>query len=165
MQISLYDLLYYVEQTVLLLGQSSNAITYHRRLNVLRSVMNSQYQVKLMLKEKVSLLQKHDEYLFGKKLRNHIADTIKSKKQTKEIFVKPKKPFLFSPSHAPRKCERQKFFSQKLDRKNSIMETNNSNSNIIPTTDRQGVSKRDIAGATNQKRTFFSINLNPEKPI
>ena len=86
MQISLYDLLYYVEQTVLLLGQSSNAITYHRRLNVLRSVMNSQYQVKSMLKEKVSLLQKHDEYLFGKKLRNHIADTIKSKKQTKEIF-------------------------------------------------------------------------------
>ena len=127
--------------------------------------MNSQYQVKSMLKEKVSLLQKHDEYLFGKKLRNHIADTIKSKKQTKEIFVEPKKPFLFSPSHAPRKCERQKFFSQKLDRKNSIMETNNSNSNIIPTTDRQGVSKRDIAGATNQKRTFFSINLNPEKPI
>ena len=50
-----------------------------------------------MLKEKVSLLQKHDEYLFGKKLRNHIADTIKSKKQTKEIFVEPKKPFLFSP--------------------------------------------------------------------
>ena len=37
-QISIKDLLHYVEQTVLLLGQSSNPITYHRRLNVLRSV-------------------------------------------------------------------------------------------------------------------------------
>ena len=116
-QISINDLLHYVEQTVLLLGQSSNAITYHRRLNVSGSVMNSQYQVKSMLKEKASLLQKHDEYLFGKKFRNHIADTIKSKKQTKEIFIEHKKPFLFSPSHAPRKCEGQKFFLTKTDRK------------------------------------------------
>ena len=79
-QISTNDLLHYVKQTVLLLGQSSNAITYHRRMNVLGSVINCQYQVKSMLKEKASLLQKHDEYLFGKKFRNHIADTIKSKK-------------------------------------------------------------------------------------
>ena len=103
----------FVEQTVLLLGQSSNAITYHRRLTVLGSVMNSQCQVKSMLKEKASLLQKHDEYLFGKKFRNQTADTIKSKKQTKEIFMEHKKPFSFSPSHAPRKCEGQKFFSHK----------------------------------------------------
>ena len=79
-QISINDLLHYVERIVLLRGLSSNAITYHRRLNVLGSVMNSQYQVKSMLKEKASLLQKHDEYLFGKKFRNHNADTIKSKK-------------------------------------------------------------------------------------
>ena len=82
-QISINFLLHYVQQTVLLLGKSSNAITYHRRLNVLRSVMNSQYQVKSMLTEKASLLQKHDGYLFGKKFRNHITNTIKSKKQTK----------------------------------------------------------------------------------
>ena len=49
-QISINGLLHYIEQTVLLLGQSSNAITYHRRLNVLGSVMNTQYQVKSMLK-------------------------------------------------------------------------------------------------------------------
>ena len=84
-QISINDLLQYVEQTVLLLGQNSNAITYHKILNVLGSVMNSQYQVKSMLKEKASLLQKHDEYLFRKEFRNHIADTIKSKKQTKKF--------------------------------------------------------------------------------
>ena len=116
-QISINDLLHYVEQTVLLLGQSSNAITYHRRLNVLGSVMNSQYQVKSMLKEKASLLQIHDEYLFGKTFRNHIADTIKSKKQTKEIFIEHKKPFSFSSSHAQRKCEGQKFFLTKTGSK------------------------------------------------
>ena len=49
--------------------------------------MNSQYQVKTVLKEKGSLLQKHDEYVFGKKYWIHNADTIKSKKQTKEIFI------------------------------------------------------------------------------
>ena len=92
----------HVDQTVLLLGQSSNAITHHRTLNVLGSVMNSQYQVKSMFKEKASLLQKQDEHLFGKKVRNHIADIIKSKKQTKEIFIEHKKLFSFSPSHAPR---------------------------------------------------------------
>ena len=93
-------MLHYAEQAILLLGQSSNAITYHRRLTVLGSVMNSQYQVKSMLKEKGSLQQKHDEFLFEKKFRNHITDTVKSKKQTKNIFIQTKKPFSFSTSRA-----------------------------------------------------------------
>ena len=104
-QISVNDLLDYVEKIVLLLGQNSNPITCRRRLNVLWSVMNSKYQVKSMLKEKASFLQKHNGYLFGKKFKNHIADTIKSKKQTKQIFIEHKKPLSFRPSHAPRKCE------------------------------------------------------------
>ena len=85
--ISVNELLFYVEQIVLLLGQSSNAITYHRRLNVLGCIMNSLYQVKTMLKEKAALLQKHDSEMFGKKFRNHIADTTKSKRETREIFT------------------------------------------------------------------------------
>ena len=160
-QISINDLLHYVEQTVLLLGQSSNAFTYHRRLNVLGNVINSQYQVKSMLKEKASLLQKHDEYLFGRKFRNHIADNIKSKKQTKEIFIEHKKPFSFRPAHAPRKCEGQKFFLTKTRSKKLLLVTNNNNNNVIPTTDRQGVSNRDIVGITTQQQTFFSMDLNP----
>ena len=43
-QISVNDLLFDVEQIVLLLRQSSNAIIYYRRLNVLGRIMNSQYQ-------------------------------------------------------------------------------------------------------------------------
>ena len=56
-QISVNEMLFYVEQIVLLLGQSSNTITRPRRLNVVAYIMNSQYQVKTMLKEKVTLLQ------------------------------------------------------------------------------------------------------------
>ena len=112
-QISVNELLFYVEQIVLLLGQSSNAITYHRRLNVLGCIMNSQYQVKTMLKEKAALLQKHDSELFGKKFRNHIADTIKSKRETREIFTDSKKPFPWSPSYPPRRSEGQKVFLTK----------------------------------------------------
>ena len=91
-QISVNELLLYVEQIVLLLGQSSNAIRYHRRLNVLGGIINSQYQVKSMLKEKAALLQKHDSELFGIKFRNHIADTIKSKRETRKIFTDSKNP-------------------------------------------------------------------------
>ena len=49
-QISVNELLLYVEQIVLLLGQSSNAIMYHRRLTVLGYIMNSRYQVRITLK-------------------------------------------------------------------------------------------------------------------
>ena len=56
-QISVNETLFYVEQIVLLLGQSSNTITRPRRLNFVAYIMNSQYQVKTMLKEKVTLLQ------------------------------------------------------------------------------------------------------------
>ena len=60
-----------------------------------------------MLKEKASLLQKHGENLLGKKLKNHIADNIKSTTQT----------FSLSHSLAPRKSEEQKFFLTKAGSK------------------------------------------------
>ena len=64
--------------------------------------MNIQCQLKSMFKEKITLLEKPTD-IFSKKFKNHIADTIKSKKQTKEIFTEHKKPFLFHPSQATRK--------------------------------------------------------------
>ena len=90
--ISVNELFFYVEQ-ILLLEQSRNAITYHIRLNVLGYIMNLQYQVKIMLKEKAVLLQKHDRELFGKKFMKHIDDTINSKRETREIFADSKNPF------------------------------------------------------------------------
>ena len=52
-----------------------------------------------------------------KMFRSHIAVTIKSKKQTKDIFIGHKKPFSFGPSHPPKKCEGQKFFLTKTGSK------------------------------------------------
>ena len=159
-QISINDLLHYVEQTVLLLRQSSNAITYHRRLNVLGTVMNFQYQVKSMLKENASLLQKHDEYLFGKKFRNHIADTIKSTKQTKEILIKYKKLFSFSYSHAPRKCEGQKKVFLKKAGSKKFHNDNQQQQQQRHTYYEQTVSQQQRYGIKSR-----DMELNPEKPM
>ena len=89
----------------------------------------------------MSLLQKHDEQLFGKKFRNHIADTNKSKKQSKRFLYNTKSPFHLTLHTHREKVRDENFFRQKPDRKNSIMVTNNNNNNtnIILTTDRQGV--------------------------
>ena len=45
------------------------------------------------------------------------------------------------------------------------MVTNNNNSNVILTTDRQGVSNRDMVGITAPQQLFFSMDLNPEKTV
>jgi len=39
--VSLTDLQQYMEQTILMIGQSSNTVTYHRRYNLLNSLLNS----------------------------------------------------------------------------------------------------------------------------
>ena len=130
--------------------QSNNNITYHRRLNVLGCIINSQYQMKSMLKEKVVLLQKHDSEFFEKKFRNHIADTIKSKTETREIFTDSKKLFQWKPSHPPSQSERQKVFLIKSGGSN-YRKFNNSRSKFRQQTQ------------TSQQRygkcTFFKQNL------
>ena len=147
-QISINDLLHYVEETVLLLGQSSKAITYHRRLNVLGSVMNSQYVVKSILKNSGTIL------LTPSNPRN----------KPKRFLQNTKSSFHLAPHTHRENVRGEGFFSQNPDRKNSIIVTNNNISNVIPTTDRQGVSNRDMVGTTTPQQTF-SMDLNPEKPI
>ena len=148
--ISVNELLFYVEQIILLLGQSSNAITYHRRLNVLGCIMNSQYEVKTLLKEKAPLLQKYYSELLGKKFRNHIADTIKSKREAREIFTDSKKPFSWSPSYPPRRTEGQKVFLTKGGGSN-YGKFNNSSSKFR----QQSQTSQQRYG----KCTFFNQNL------
>ena len=61
------------------------------------------------------------------------------------------------------KVRSKSFFSQKTDQKISIIVTNN-NSIVIPTTNRQGVSNRDMVGIT-APHEAFNRDLNPRKPI
>ena len=83
-----------VEQSVLLLGQASNTVTYGRRLNVSKPLMKDPKNAKPILKEKASLLQKIDDKLFSEKFRSHVEDTGERKKQTLKAFTPTsKKPF------------------------------------------------------------------------
>ena len=83
---SLDDMQKFIEQTVLMVGQSSNTVTYHRRYNLLNNLMRSSNQTKEALRMKKDLLQKHDRNLLGKKFRNHIAEMTKTRKTTIEAF-------------------------------------------------------------------------------
>ena len=83
---SLDDMQKFIEQTVLMVGQSSNTVTYHRRYNLLNNLMRSSNQIKEALRMKKDLLQKHDGNLLGKKFRNHIVEVTKTRKTTIKAF-------------------------------------------------------------------------------
>ena len=56
------------EQSILLLGQAFNAITYHRRLNNLNTLMYNSIKVQEVLKERsLDLDDMESPYLFGEK--------------------------------------------------------------------------------------------------
>ena len=98
--LSLDKILSLLEQTICLLGQKSNSISYNRSYNILSSVCSPQ-EAKNMLKNKVELLQTNDEHLFGKEFSNHSTEPAKSKKSSKEVFLNlddSKKPFRSGPS-------------------------------------------------------------------
>lgn len=105
---------------MVLLGQASNAISYSRRLNVLKVVVEDPRKVKSILKEKASPLQQEDECLLGKKFRSFITETERSKKQTLEAFKSStsdkKKPFRKGPSPYRNRqhSEGRFFYSPKL---------------------------------------------------
>ena len=98
--LSLDKILSLLEQTICLLGQKSNSIWYHRRYNILLSACSPQ-EVKTMLKNQVELLQTNDENIFGKEFSDRLTESLKSKKSSKEVFLKlddSKKPFQSGPS-------------------------------------------------------------------
>ena len=81
--LTIEDLLNLVQQTVLLVGQTNNAISYHRRLSALAGAMKSSSQAKSMIKDKSALLENSGKELFGKDFRDQITDTAKAQKQLK----------------------------------------------------------------------------------
>ena len=98
--LSLDEILSLLEQSICLLGQISISILYHPRYNILLSVWSPQ-EAKNMLKNKAELLQTNDENIFGKQFSNHLTESVKSKKSSKEFFLKlddSKKPFRSGPS-------------------------------------------------------------------
>ena len=78
---SLEQIQKFIEQTVLMVGQSSNTVNFHRRYNLLNNLMGSSSQVLEALKEK------KDSRKFSRKekFRNHIVEVTKTRK-TIEAF-------------------------------------------------------------------------------
>ena len=105
----------YIQQTVLLLAQTSKYITYFRRYNILAAVKCPAQQSKEILREEADLLQRHDRNLFGKRFSEHLVASAKSNKQAVEIFVekgkKKQKPFRNSPLEAPRRSSGGQYFN------------------------------------------------------
>ena len=85
--LSLDEILSLLEQTSCLLGQTSNSTSCHRRYNILSTVCSPQ-EAKNMLNNEVELLQTNDENPFRKKFSDHLTKSVKSKKSSKEVFIK-----------------------------------------------------------------------------
>ena len=71
--VSINDLIKFVTQSIILVGQTNIALSYHRRLSALDGVMKSTIQAKSMLKNKSELLQKENKDLFGKEFREQVS--------------------------------------------------------------------------------------------
>lgn len=98
-EIQLEDLAKHLEQTVMLIGQTFNALTYNRRLNALSVIMSDKRKAKNTIKEQSSLLEKTDANLFGSSFRKHVIETAKAKKESKEVYKhESKRPFRKGPS-------------------------------------------------------------------
>ena len=61
--VSFSVLIYFTEQAVLLMGQTNNTISYHRRVSILSSLTNPR-QGKSLLKNKAAILQSQYVDLF-----------------------------------------------------------------------------------------------------
>ena len=85
--VSINDLIKFVTQSIILVGQTNIALSYHRRLSALDGVMKSTIQAKSMLKNTSELLQKDNKDLFGKEFHEQISETVKAHKQSKELLA------------------------------------------------------------------------------
>ena len=106
-EVDLKEIQEFVEQTVLLLGQASNCISYYRIFYMLVALTNSPQQSSKMLREDSQLFQKNDNNLFWKRFCGNIWHTSKSKKQTMEMLPKTSqtkyKPFRHGLPQTPRR--------------------------------------------------------------
>ena len=70
------------EQNILLIGQALNAITYHRRLNILNTLIDNTIKVKEILKERsLDLDDMENPYLFGEKFEEKPIKIISAKQK------------------------------------------------------------------------------------
>ena len=153
----------YIEQTVLLMGQTSNYVTYFRTCNILAALNCPAQQSKEMWREEADLLQRHDRNLFGKKFTEHLVASAISKKKAIEIFAekdKKQKPFRNGPSEAPRRSsggQHSKFF---IDKRYGKSRQKIFDSNYHPAAGRSSGFQGKNEHKGNLQHVFSSYNSN-----
>ena len=80
------------EQSVSLLAQACNSITYYRRLNILSALLQDSKKVKDILLEKTNNLNLDEKSLIRNKFKEYIIKTVKIKIKSKEMFKKLQNP-------------------------------------------------------------------------
>ena len=102
-EIPLEDLTTSLEQSVMLLGQAINSMTYQRRCDALSAVMSDTRKIKSTVEEQAALFASNkDDNLFGKPFRKHFMDIFKAKKESSEMYKNTdgkKQPFRRGPSY------------------------------------------------------------------
>ena len=75
------------DQSIMMLGQVFNNITYNRRLSVL-NVLMKEHKSKQMLKEKASIFSESHKELFGQNFREDWCTNLKTKHKYQEVLRK-----------------------------------------------------------------------------
>ena len=76
------------ERGILLICQAFNAITYHRSLDILNTLIDNSAKVKEALKERsLNLDDMGNPYLFGEKLEEELIKITSTKQKPKSIFT------------------------------------------------------------------------------
>ena len=94
------DMSQYIDQTIRLIGQAFDSVSYSRHMNVLTGVGTKKVKAKNTLKYQTCLLEEYSKELFGKSFRKHMVATAKAKKDSKEVYQKgwqkafPKEPLI-----------------------------------------------------------------------
>ena len=153
-RLDLNELIQYLEQSVMLVGQAFNAfnvITYTRRLNVLSAVQDKQ-KAKNIIKDQAELSEKPSLDLFGRVFRDHVKETAKFKKECKEIYCRErpdqnKRPFSKGPSFS-----KQDMGDSQLLQKSLI-----TNGKVVAV---KGIkTEASLVRKYNKKATFFNKNI------
>ena len=96
-QVSLEDIIRFIEKSIMLLGQANSKDACFRRLNILNVSLNSKSDAKGILNTYAQLLLTNSTEPFGRQFRKQVLDNTKAQKETLEMFREvgntKKKPF------------------------------------------------------------------------
>ena len=93
-----------LDQIVMLLGQAHNAISYHRRGNILTTLIDTSPRVKEILKnQSKDLNTPSNKFLFGEDFESKLIKDTKAIKKSESVFtgVKPSASSSFKPRFPP----------------------------------------------------------------